>query len=669
MPSLPSVPKPINAEETFDRLVSWIKNRADRDNMPGIIVGVSGTDSLVTFLAAYKAFDQLGRPEAVTAVNFVHPGSLEENAQGQIVCAGDVDKDWFAREIIPWLENVASEARYVLDDTIPFSDDNKRWGNIFSRALDDATLNHGMAGKYSLVAGTRNKTESVLGTYTLLSRAPSLQPIEHLYKTQILQICEFLEVPQIAMDKSREVDCDCGRFDVQANHLDEIDALIMVQQGELDAFYLDQIDPAVLSAVREFYVEEREANAFREKVPYRPTPTKIVYAGEDFETALGAVRGQNDALKAVSIVTPKIVIDGDAYKAHALVCEQSDNRSEWLAEAFALMGTKGLEAEKIQDMGRAVFGEDARRIDPGHSAILATLSGRIGQYGFSFPAKRFTTQRFADGPSLIELAGFERHERPTDVRDDSLPKYNPQRDEFGIGYTWVDDDWYVEQRRAYILYSRLSSEAPVSLLIRNSSHFYGRDRLQHAAYVSFAQKDPDELLDLSPAGIGDYARFTPWQDVLRDASDVSMDDKLERVAYALDAMDGVDLKFSQWLRTRDEEVRFRTSFEPLEAMFNDAGGFAHLQAFLKEALIRHVEGEKPGSPFYLAQLDAEQVAPWQPHKICGVDADVIAQLKLAQEGRVIQDDCLRELFKVGGKPRQLVMLSGRYGDFPVRLEV
>ncbi|MDF3022669.1 MAG: CcrColossus [Alphaproteobacteria bacterium] len=419
-------PRKINPGETFQRLVSWIKNRAVKDKMPGIIVGVSGTDSLVVFLAAYAAFKELGKPQAVMAVNFAHPGSLQKSAEGTIACTAGDGKDWFARQIMPWLRQVAPDASYVLDDTIEFSDDNKRWGNIFSRAISDTALNHGMLGNYRLVAGTRNRTEAVLGTYTLLSRNPSLQPIEHLYKTQILAICEYLDVPQIAVRKSREVDCDCGRFEVQANHLDALDHYIMAQQGDLDPAFLETIDPDTLAAVRNFYIEERENNAFREKIPYRPTPTKTVYQGEDIDSALQAVAGDADLIKSVSMVTPRIIIDNDSASAHKLVMNGMRDKSAWQAEAFALMGTTGLSPDQKCDMLNAVFGAQVAALNEKQVDALAKISGRIGQYGFSFPAKRFTTQSFAAGPSLVERAGFTRQTRASDIRDASLPKSNPQ---------------------------------------------------------------------------------------------------------------------------------------------------------------------------------------------------------------------------------------------------
>ena len=654
-------PRKINPDETFQRVVSWIRNRAVKDKMPGIIVGVSGTDSLVVFLAAYAAFKGLGRPDAIMAVNFTHPGMLKKTATGDIACASD-DKDWFAHHIMPWLRQVAPDARHVVDDTIEFSDDNKRWGNIFSRAISDTELNHGMLGKYRLVAGTRNRTEALLGTYTLLSRTPSLQPIEHLYKTQILDICAHLKVPDIAIRKSREVDCDCGRFDVQANHMDALDHYIMAQQGDLDPAYLETLDPDVLAAVRNFYIEERENNAFREKVPYRPTPTKTVYAGSDISTALKAVAGNGTALKSLSTVTPRILVDNDANAAHQIVTAASPNRQDWLPEAFALLGTKGLSPAQTRDMAKSIFGDNVTELDDAQISALADITSRIGQTGFAFPAKRFTTQGFAGGASLIERAGFTRHRRASDLRDAALPKSDPQRDELGTGFSRTDHSWHIEQRRAYLLFSDMSADIPVTLIIRNSSYYFGRDRLKNAAYVSFEKKSSQELLALSAAHIDNPQNFTPWHDVL-NSTVAAASDKFARTHHALDVMDAIDCKFSQWLRTYKGVPRFKSSFANLDNMFNTDGGFTHLRGLLKEMLVLHINDERPASPLYLAQLDPGHVAPWQPHSTCAVNADMLAQLKAAQEGLAIKDDKLRKLFHPLGA-RQLVLITGQYGDFP-----
>jgi len=92
----------------------------------------------------------------------------------------------------------------------------------------------------------------------------------------VLEICEALNVPQIALDKSREIDCDCGRFDTAANHLEEVDAYIMKLKKELDGAYIKAMPQETRVAVMEYVLEEEARNQFRTQTPYRPIASPIV---------------------------------------------------------------------------------------------------------------------------------------------------------------------------------------------------------------------------------------------------------------------------------------------------------------------------------------------------------------------------------------------------------
>ena len=48
-------------------------------------------------------------------------------------------------------------------------------------------------------------------------------------------------------------------------------------------------------------------------------------------------------------------------------------------------------------------------------------------------------------------------------------------------------------------------------------------------------------------------------------------------SYALDVMDSIDLKFSQWLRTHKGAVNFKTPHKGLEKMFNGEHGQPHTE--------------------------------------------------------------------------------------------
>jgi len=276
--AMSAAPRRMDAAATFDSIVAWIEKTAAAERAPGLIVGISGTDSILTFLACARAFERMGKGDRVLGLHFEHvsKNTMVDGDPAKQCAAPEIN--WVGRDIIPWLRAQAPQALFETDATIAHSDDNKRWGNLFSRAVRDTGARHGMSSRHYFPVGTRNATEEALGTYSQISKAVSLLPIIGLYKTEVLALCAHLGVPQIAIDKSREVDCDCGRFFVQANYMRELDLYIMHRHGLLARDYLIQnIAPDILASVAEFYAEETAQNSYRPRTPYRPAEPLAVF--------------------------------------------------------------------------------------------------------------------------------------------------------------------------------------------------------------------------------------------------------------------------------------------------------------------------------------------------------------------------------------------------------
>jgi len=77
-----------------------------------------------------------------------------------------------------------------------------RLGNIMARVrmiiLFDLAKKHG-----AMVCGTENKSEKLLGYFTRFGDAASdVEPISHLYKTQVLQLAKYLKVPKKIIQQS-----------------------------------------------------------------------------------------------------------------------------------------------------------------------------------------------------------------------------------------------------------------------------------------------------------------------------------------------------------------------------------------------------------------------------------------------------------------------------------
>ncbi|HEX7542987.1 MAG TPA: NAD(+) synthase [Patescibacteria group bacterium] len=80
--------------------------------------------------------------------------------------------------------------------------DKIRFGNVMARVrmiiLFDLAKKHG-----AMVCGTENKSEKLLGYFTRFGDAASdIEPLSHLYKTQVYQLAKYLKVPKKIIQQS-----------------------------------------------------------------------------------------------------------------------------------------------------------------------------------------------------------------------------------------------------------------------------------------------------------------------------------------------------------------------------------------------------------------------------------------------------------------------------------
>ena len=274
-------PRTIDPARTFDALIQWFGDMLQK-GAPGFLVGLSGTDSLVTFLAAAKACEKAGKPNRVLGVHFAPSEDfIYDHPEAETHL-------WFFDTIIPWLRKQVPAAEIIVDTSIDWRCDGQRWGYLMDLSVVTYTRKRMMRlpeDQYWVV-GTRNRTEDFLMNYSNASMAVSLQPIIHLWKSEILKLSEYLEVPQLAIDKSCETDCICGRMALPARHIPEVDMLLMAASGEL--FLTDQI-PQDLRQILTKYIDAQMAKAqFKKKLPY--TPDQWVF---EFESGLLDVKKFN----------------------------------------------------------------------------------------------------------------------------------------------------------------------------------------------------------------------------------------------------------------------------------------------------------------------------------------------------------------------------------------
>jgi len=191
----------VDALLVTDLLVRFLRAEAGKFGFSRAVLGLSGgVDSAVSCALAARAFG----PESVLAVMMPYRTS-------------NPDSEADARAVID-----ATGVRGKLIDISPMADGyldsedvegSLRRGNVMARARM-IVLYDQSAAEGALVIGTSNKTEVLLGYSTQFGDAASaLNPLGDLYKHQVYQLAEHLELPESVCRKAPSADLFEGQRD------------------------------------------------------------------------------------------------------------------------------------------------------------------------------------------------------------------------------------------------------------------------------------------------------------------------------------------------------------------------------------------------------------------------------------------------------------------------
>ncbi len=220
--------------------------------VPGFIMGLSGTDSVLAFLMCYEALERVGKAHRLLGVHYVSEGHREPS--------------WFQKGVINWLCDRCPEATVVVTTPLGGNRDPQRWADIQLRALNKvegtSVQPYTRIADTYWVVGTINATEKALGRYSLMASAVSVQPLMTLYKSDIIHFCHEFGVPMIAIEKSRLPDCACGRDELAADNIELIDDILR--------FKVDPTrhNPELLEKLYTYIRQSQEDYGFKQRIPY-----------------------------------------------------------------------------------------------------------------------------------------------------------------------------------------------------------------------------------------------------------------------------------------------------------------------------------------------------------------------------------------------------------------
>ncbi|MEK7570835.1 MAG: NAD(+) synthase [Patescibacteria group bacterium] len=249
----------IDPAKEKERIVSFLKKTFAEQRIDHAVIGLSGgIDSAVSF----ALLKEILPPEKIIVAHLYY------------------EKSFFA-QLEPLIEEAKIPAKNVKHFSIKHSveelaqvlgiketqEENIRKGNISARIRMIVLFD--LAKKYNaLVCGTENKSENLLSYFTRFGdQASDIEPIEHLYKTQVYQLATYLGVPEEISKQSPSAglwqgQTDEGEFGFTYEEADKV-LYLHLEQG-VSVSELEQQGYAQAKNILHW----RERNLFKHHTPY-----------------------------------------------------------------------------------------------------------------------------------------------------------------------------------------------------------------------------------------------------------------------------------------------------------------------------------------------------------------------------------------------------------------
>jgi NAD+ synthase len=182
-------------------LTGFIRSEITRAGFGRAILGLSGgLDSAVSCALAAEA---LGA-QNVLALRLPYKTSAPDSLEDAEEIADYLGVSMETIDITPMVEPLIERDPRI---------SNVRRGNILARGRMIVLYDQSEVFK-ALVVGTSNKTEILLGYTTLWGdMASAINPLGDLYKTQLLQLAQAMQLPRSVLDKPPSADLWAGQTD------------------------------------------------------------------------------------------------------------------------------------------------------------------------------------------------------------------------------------------------------------------------------------------------------------------------------------------------------------------------------------------------------------------------------------------------------------------------
>ncbi len=249
----------INPQEEKEKIVVFLKRTFEKQHITKAVIGISGGIDSATSFALLK---EVLKPEDISVAHLYYFESqfieMEKVMRQAEIPETNIHHISIKEPVDAIINTMAIEK----------TEGNKvRIGNISARVR--MIILYDLAKKYNaLVCGTENKTEHLLGYFTRFGdQASDIEPIEHLYKTQVYQLAEHLGLPEDIIQQQPSAglwigQTDEGQFGFTYEEADQVLFLYLEKQ-----LSIEEIEKQGYKKAKKI-LEWRKKNLFKHDVPY-----------------------------------------------------------------------------------------------------------------------------------------------------------------------------------------------------------------------------------------------------------------------------------------------------------------------------------------------------------------------------------------------------------------